>query len=304
MNIANGVWPVMITPFTEDNRIDYDSVLQIIDWYARMGVAGIFAVCQSSEMFWLTLRERLELTKFVVDNTPKHMGVIASGHVADDLETQIEEAKASIDTGIQAYVFVSNRFAREDEDEETAKRSIERLIESVDSDSFGIYECPYPYKRLMSPGLLKWCAETGKFAFLKDTCCNLDQLRAKCEAVAGTELKIFNANAATLLESLILGCAGYSGVMANFHPDLYVWLCANYQKEPQKAGVVQDALGSASLIECQAYPVNSKYHMRLEGVDMRISSRVMSEERMTQSRRMEVEQFRRSMQRLRAYVNQ
>lgn len=304
MNIADGVWPVMITPFTEDNRIDFDSVLQIIDWYARMGVAGIFAVCQSSEMFWLTPKERLELMKFVVDHTPGHMGVIASGHVADDLETQIVEARAAIGTGIQAYVFVSNRFAREDETEDAAKRSIERLIESLDSDSFGIYECPYPYKRLLSPSLLKWCAETGKFAFLKDTCCNLDQLRAKCEAVAGTELKIFNANAATLLESLKLGCAGYSGVMANFHADLYVWLCSHYQKEPQRASVVQDALGSASLIECQAYPVNAKYHMQLEGIDMRTFSRVMSDDRLTQSREMEVQQCRRSMERVREYVNQ
>ena len=66
MSIDDGVWPVMITPFTEDNRIDYDSVLQIIDWYDRMGVAGIFAVCQSSEMFRLTLQERLTLMRFVV----------------------------------------------------------------------------------------------------------------------------------------------------------------------------------------------------------------------------------------------
>ncbi len=29
--------------------------------------------------------------------------------------------------------------------------------------------------------------------------------------------------------------AGYSGVMANFHPDLYVWLCKNYKKQPEKA---------------------------------------------------------------------
>lgn len=304
MNIDDGVWPVMITPFTEDNHIDYDSVLQIIDWYDRMGVAGIFAVCQSSEMFQLTLRERLALMQFVVDHTPGHMGVIASGHVAEVLQDQIDEAKAAIDTGIQAYVFVSNRFAGEDESEEKAKRRIELLIRSVDAESFGIYECPYPYKRLLSPGLLKWCAETGKFSFLKDTCCNLDQLRAKCDAAAGTELKIFNANAATLLESLKLGCAGYSGVMANFHPDLYVWLCGNYQKEPQKASVVQDALGSASIIEYQAYPVNAKYHMWLEGIDMSVSSRVMSEETLTQSKRMEVEQLRRSMEKVKEYVNQ
>ena len=51
--IANGVWPVMITPFTEDNRIDYAAVEKIIEWYDKEGVTGIFAVCQSSEMFYL-----------------------------------------------------------------------------------------------------------------------------------------------------------------------------------------------------------------------------------------------------------
>ena len=55
--IAGGVWPVMITPFTEDNRIDYDAVLRIIEWYDKNGVDGIFAVCQSSEMFELSPQE-------------------------------------------------------------------------------------------------------------------------------------------------------------------------------------------------------------------------------------------------------
>ena len=55
--IANGVWPVMITPFTSDNRIDYEAVQRIIDWYAGHKVTGIFAVCQSSEMFFLTKEE-------------------------------------------------------------------------------------------------------------------------------------------------------------------------------------------------------------------------------------------------------
>jgi 4-hydroxy-tetrahydrodipicolinate synthase len=43
--IANGVWPVMITPFTADNKIDYEAVQRIIDWYADHKVTGIFAVC-------------------------------------------------------------------------------------------------------------------------------------------------------------------------------------------------------------------------------------------------------------------
>ena len=90
--IKNGVWPVMITPFTEDNKIDYVAVQGIIDWYADHGVTGIFAVCQSSEMFFLSKEERLELAKYVIEHGhEKGMGVVVSGHVAEKVEDQIAE---------------------------------------------------------------------------------------------------------------------------------------------------------------------------------------------------------------------
>ncbi|MDD2970496.1 MAG: dihydrodipicolinate synthase family protein [Lachnospiraceae bacterium] len=291
MRIADGVWPVMITPFTEENKIDYDAVSRIIDWYDKKGVAGIFAVCQSSEMFELSSKERYELAKFIVKNTPKHMGIIASGHVAVTVEDQIREAQEMIDLGIQSYVFISNQFASEDEGEEVARDRMEYLIDHIEADSFGIYECPAPYKRLISPELLKWCAGTGKFSFLKDTCCDLDQLKAKCDAVKGTDLKIFNANAATLLESLKMGCAGYSGVMANFHADLYVWLVDHYREEPERAKIMMNFLGAASMTECQVYPVNSKYHMNLEGVNMTTRSRRQDHNLLTGSKKLEIEEL-------------
>lgn len=290
-SIADGVWPVMITPYTEDNKIDYDALLRIIEWYDKQGVDGIFAVCQSSEMFFLDKDERLQLAKFVVENTPKHIGVIASGHVAKEQKDQIEEAKAIIDAGVDSYVFISNQFAKPDESEDVAKKNIEYMIDNIPCDSFGIYECPYPYKRLVSPETLKWCANTGKFAFLKDTCCDLDGLAAKVEAVKGTNLKIFNANSATLLESLRMGCSGFSGVMANFHADMYGWLCKNYKEQPQKAELMQAFLGFASVIECQVYPVNAKYHMNLEGVEMTLNCRNKDKNDLTGSRKLEVEQL-------------
>ena len=199
MKMKNGVWPVMITPFTADNKIDYDAVQAIIDWYAKEGVAGIFAVCQSSEMFFLSKEERLQLAKFVIDNTPKDIGVVVSGHVAENVEDQIREAQAIVDAGADSYVFISNQFAREDEGDDVAKKRIEYLIDHIECDSFGVYECPAPYKRLLTPEMLRWMAGTGRFSFLKDTCCDLEQLQAKCDAVRGTDLKIYNANGATLL---------------------------------------------------------------------------------------------------------
>lgn len=290
-DIPNGVYPTMITPYTADNKIDYNAVEKLINWYDEKGVAGIFAICQSSEIFYLSFEERLELLKFIVKNAPKDMTIVASGHTADDLETQIAEANKFIDVGIDGYVFISNRLANADEDDSVFLKNIEHVVNNIPEIGLGIYECPYPYKRLMSPEVLKVLSQTGKFRFLKDTSCNLDEIQAKLNAVKGTDFKIYNANSATFLESMRIGCAGFSGVMANFHPEFYVWLCENFDKDPELAEKIQDIVGFFSVAECQMYPVNAKYYQSLEGNKMEYLSRARDAGEFKRNRQLEIEQM-------------
>lgn len=290
-NIPDGVYPTMVTPFTEDNKVDYNGVLELLNWYSEKGVDGIFAICQSSEIFFLSFEERLELLKFIMKNLPKGMSVVASGHTADDLDRQIYEANAFIDKGIDAYVFIANRFAAQDEDDSVFLRNFDKAVSSIPEIGLGIYECPYPYKRLMKPETLRECALGGRLKFLKDTCCRIGEIKAKLEAVDGLGLKIYNANSATLLESLEAGCAGYSGVMGNFHPEIYSWLCKNYKTEPEKAKQVQAFLAFASLAECQMYPVNAKYHLGLCGLDIGYSARSKDASMFSESNKKEIEQM-------------
>lgn len=292
--IPNGVYPTMVTPYTQDNKIDYNAVLGILDWYKNNGVDGIFAICQSSEIFFLSFEERLELLRFIMKNLPEGMSVVASGHTADDIDTQIYEANAFINEGIDAYVFIANRFAKADEDDSVFLKNYEKVVSSIPEIALGIYECPYPYKRLMAPATLKKCAEISPLRFLKDTCCDLEQIQAKLDAVDGLGLKIYNANSATLLESLKMGCAGFSGVMGNFHPELYSWLCRNFESEPEKAQLVQDFIGFASMAECQMYPVNAKYHLSLCGIDMGYTSRARDASEFRNNRKMEIDGLYRS----------
>ena len=74
-----GSWPVMLTPFTEDNKIDYDGLKELVDWYIKNGVSGMFAVCQSSEMFYLSLDERVKYAAKTVEFAAGRVPVIASG---------------------------------------------------------------------------------------------------------------------------------------------------------------------------------------------------------------------------------
>ncbi len=288
--IPGGVYPTMITPFTADNKIDYNAVEQLLHWYDSK-VDGVFAVCQSSEMFYLSFEERLELMRFVRAHAPKGMAVVASGHTAKTLDRQIEEAKAFIDTGIDSYVFISNGFAAEDESDDVFLRNADYVVNRIPEIALGVYECPFPYRRLLSPETLGALARGGRFTFLKDTCCDADVIRAKIKAVDGTPLKIFNANSASLLQTLRDGAAGFSGVMANFHPELYLWLCRNFDKNPEKAELVQDFLGFASLSERQIYPPNAKYYLSLEGLDITTVTR-SRDYRMSKGELLEMQQLR------------
>lgn len=290
--INKGIYPTMITPFTEDNKIDYNGVLELIKWYEKKGVDGIFAICQSSEIFFLSFEERLELIKFIMAHKPEGMSIVASGHTSDDLDVQIKEAKAFIETGIDAYVFISNRFAKADEDDDVFWANMEYVANSLPDIPLGVYECPYPYKRELSPYILKKMVESGRYMFIKDTCCSVPKLKEKLEIIKGSSVMLFNANAATLSESIKMGCHGYSGVMANFHPELYSALFAAHKKgDTAKAELLQNLVGFFSVAECQCYPVNAKYYVSLDGVNIGIHTRTRSSAELTESRKLEIEQM-------------
>ncbi len=83
----------IITPYTKNGDIDYDTAEKYVDWYFDAGLDGIFAVCQSSEMIYLSLEERVELNRVVYKRAKvleqKHgrrFTVVSSGHISDELD--------------------------------------------------------------------------------------------------------------------------------------------------------------------------------------------------------------------------
>ena len=277
--LQRGVWPTMITPYDRSGGVDLGAARAIVDWYREMGVAGVFAVCQSSEMFYLSLDERVRLARAVADQAGEEMGVIASGHVSDGPDAQADELSRLADTGVRAVVLVSNRLAARDEDDDVWIANAERLIARLPGIPLGMYECPHPYKRLLTEKTLRWMAGTGRFAFIKDTCCDAGLMRERVRVLEeeGGQIQLYNANSATALASLRFSAAGFSGVMCNFHADLYVWLCERFRAEPEKAERLQALLTAMSMYE-SFYPANAKYHMNLVGVPMEVSSRVPGRE--------------------------
>jgi len=289
MKEYHGCWPTMITPFTENNKVDFKAIKQLVEWYIAHGADGIFSVCQSSEMFFLSKQEKLDIAKAVVDANAGRIKIIASGHTSDDHAEQIDELGAMAKTGVNAVVLVSNRMAKKEEGADVFNKNAEDIFRQLPDVTFGLYECPYPYLRLLTDDFLADCAKTGKLVFLKDVSCSNEIENRRVKLVKGTKLSLFNANTSTLLDSWISGYDGYNGVMANFHIDIYKWMYDHFKKEPELARKVSDFLTVAAVSEARAYPVNAKFHYQLTGVPMSLVTRSKDISILNENARHEIE---------------
>ncbi|MBQ3489966.1 MAG: dihydrodipicolinate synthase family protein [Clostridia bacterium] len=259
MKISHGIYPTMLVAYTPEGEIDYPAMGELIEWYIKEGVHGIFALCQSTEIAFLSLEERLELGKFVMERVNGRVPVVMSGMTADTLEGQLKEARLIAGLKPDALVLLSNRI--DDDAEHTLMEKIEILLSELPGDiPLGIYEIPVPYKRLITDEELKFMANSGRFAFIKDTCCDIEIMRRRAEIVRGLDFGLFNANAATVLDTLRFGYAGFSGIMANIHPALYVWLYEN--KNHPLADRMIHYLAMTSVIEARCYPIIAKRYLR------------------------------------------
>lgn len=268
--LKSGIYPVMLTPYGKNGEVDYAAAGELAKWYIQKGCQGIFAACLSSEIYFLSEEERLGLIDVTVKAVPDGADIIASGHCTSmsvDPDGTIRELKKVAERGVRAVVLIACKLAEEKDGEQTLIDNAMRIADAVPDMDLGLYEAPHPYHRLISPEALGKLAHTGRFVFFKDTCCDPVMLHKKLEAVKGTRLKLFNANSATLLDSLKHGASGYSGVMCNYHPEFYVRLWELFASgKIKEAEYLQNYLGMTSLVQYQMYPLNAKYYLMRSGL--------------------------------------
>lgn len=271
-----GIIPVMITPFTEDGAIDYAGLEKLINWYLAQDVDALFAVCQSSEMQYLSLKERGELGRFVVQQVGGRVPVISSGHISDDIDEQVTELTVAAETGADAVVLVTNHLDPAMQGMAAFRRTTDTLLDRLPQDMpLGLYECPAPFRRLLSDDELKYCIDSGRFVVLKDVSCDLPTVERRVALANGSPMAIVNANAAIARDAMRAGSLGFTGVFTNFHPDLYKWMRLSGDLHEDLAKRLNTFLVLAALSEAFGYPVLAKlYHQRL-GTFGSIKSRVI-----------------------------
>ena len=105
-------FPTMITPYKADGSLDLETAKKYVKFYYENGCDGVFAVCQSSEIAYLSVEERVLLNKTVYDyakSLDNNFIVVSSGHVANTIEAQADELNKIASSGTDALIFITNR---------------------------------------------------------------------------------------------------------------------------------------------------------------------------------------------------
>lgn len=265
-----GFIPVMLTPFKDNGSIDFDALTRLTELYLNAGVKGLFANCLSSEMFELSDAERIDLIKHVITVAGGSVPVVATGTFGGSIENQADFVKRVHDTGTAAVILLNGLLADQSEPDEVFNDRVFKLMDLTGNIPLGFYECPVPYKRLLSPKQLQHFVATGRVIYHKDTSLDIKQIREKLALTEGNEFGLYDAYMGHAVETLKAGSAGLSCIQGNYFPELIVWLCDNYNIPELQSEVemVQEFLTDNMDVMHDVYPVVSKYFLQRRGLNI------------------------------------
>ncbi|PWK24456.1 4-hydroxy-tetrahydrodipicolinate synthase [Arcicella aurantiaca] len=266
-----GFIPVMLTPFKDNGAIDFDGLTRLTELYLEAGASGLFANCLSSEMFELTENERLQTIEHIIKTTNGAVPVVATGTFEGSIETQADFIKKVHNTGTQAVILLAGLIAKESDSDAVFNDNVFSLLDKTENIPVGFYECPVPYKRLLSPEQLQLFVETGRVIYHKDTCLNLDTIKQKLAVTANAPaFGLYDAYMVHAVDTLKAGSAGLSCIQGNYFPELIVWLCDNYNNSDLQEEVanVQKFLIENMDVMHHVYPTVSKYFLQKRGFDI------------------------------------
>ena len=271
--------PVMITPYKQDGKIDFDTLSKLISFYTAAGAKGFFANCASSEMYALSPDERLALTKYVVKHAGKNMSVVSTGSFGATLNEKAEFTKKIFDLGVNGVITITGHFAKQDESDDVLMKNYAAFFKLTENIPLGTYECPSPYKRVLTPEVFTFLLKSGRMVYHKDTTIDFDKVKVKIELAKNSKLEFYDACIANTTHSLQAGARGMSPICGNLYPEIVAWMCANATNpgKQNEVAYIQEQLTKTEDLIGQNYPLSAKYFLHKRGLPIELISRTNKE---------------------------
>ena len=109
--ILRGVVPPVCTPFTENFEVDEPSLRKLINHLIDGGVHGLFVLGSTSEVAYLTDKNRADVLRISIDETKGRVPVVAGAIDMTTLRVN-EHVKTAIEAGVEGIVITAPFYVR------------------------------------------------------------------------------------------------------------------------------------------------------------------------------------------------
>jgi len=230
-----GSMVALVTPMTEDGRVDEQSMRALIDWHVEQGTSAIVAVGTTGESATLNEEEHCRVIRQVVEFCAGRIPVIA-GTGANSTTEAINLTRCAQQAGVDACLLVTPYYNKPTQ--EGLYLHHKRVAEEVDIPQI-LYNVPGRTACDMAPETVARLAQIENIIGIKEATGDVSrvgQLRASC----GDGFDLYSGDDATGCEFILAGGQGVISVTANVAPKVMVDMCKAALAGDREAAVAID----------------------------------------------------------------
>lgn len=250
-----GVYTAVITPFDKAGNIDFKSMEKVLKTQIEGGISGIVAAGTTGEAATLTLDEKIDLFKFIIEKCP---GLdIVAGTGSNNTADSVKQTEAALKTGINKVLIVTPYYNKP-----TANGLIRHYSEIGKTGAEMIlYNVPGRTGLNVSPEALAKLAAIENIVAVKEATGDIGRFADYLEAVGSERFFFLSGDDFTIAPFISMGGTGVISVVSNVLPELTVALVNSaLSGDFKKAADIQismNRLNHAMFMESNPGPVKT-----------------------------------------------
>ena len=214
MRLFTGSGVALITPFDENNEINYSRLREILEFHVINHTDAIIVTGTTGEGSTLTDEEKISLMEFTVEIINNRIPVIA-GTGSNNTKNAVEFSKRAERTGVNGLLVVTPYYNKGNEN--GIYEHYKAIAEAVKIPII-LYNVPSRTGVNLSISLLKKLAQIENITALKEASGNISYVAEVAREVP--KLDIYSGNDDMVVPVLSLGGKGVISVSANIIPDI------------------------------------------------------------------------------------
>lgn len=217
----NGIIPPIVTPLTENEKLDESGLKRLIDHCINGGCEGIFVNGSCGEAMRITD----DVWEAAMKVTVSHVGgrvPVFCGAIDSSTSRQLEKIHKIKDAGGEVAVCTVPFYHGNNSEEEVVKH-YNRLCEEGEM-KIALYNIPATTHKNISLDTTKEIIKNPNIAVIKDSCADFQQIQRELKEVRDKDIAFFNGAEELVGAVSLYGANGSIPGLSCFLPELFVSL--------------------------------------------------------------------------------